>query len=327
MTKDRLVSVIIPVYNTEKYLAECLDSLAAQTYTGFEAIVVDDGSTDGSPAICDGYAARDPRFRVIHKENGELSEARNAGLDTASGEYIYFLDSDDRILPETLEQTVNVLSETGADFVFFDGRSFEDSPRGFDVPQTYIRKRLYSPREGIDLFRELQKHGEFRSGVPTYLWKREFLASNSLRFYPGVLYEDMLFSFEAFCTAERVAHCHEPLYERRIRAGSIMTAKPGVKNYESALTVYNEAVKIAANTGFSGRPCVKKYLSRCAFRVFDLYSEITRADKRKMKPAEEEFVSELKETKGNGDRALYSRCYGRLPWAACRAVQKLKRRK
>ena len=98
--KNKKVSVIVPVYNMEKYLSRCVDSILAQTYKNLEVILVDDGSKDSSPAICDQYSERDSRVKVVHKENGGLSSARNAGLDVATGDYIGFVDSDDYISPE-----------------------------------------------------------------------------------------------------------------------------------------------------------------------------------------------------------------------------------
>ena len=103
-----LISVVVPVYNVRPWLRRCLDSVLAQTFTDWECILVDDGSTDGSGAVCDEYAARDPRFTVIHKENGGVSSARNAGLDAAKGEYIQFLDSDDWIDHRLMETAVEL---------------------------------------------------------------------------------------------------------------------------------------------------------------------------------------------------------------------------
>ena len=96
------ISVIVPVYRVEKYIRRCVDSILAQSFRDYELILVDDGSPDYSGAICDEYATRDPRIRVIHKENGGLSSARNVGIDAASGEYLFFMDSDDIIHPDTL---------------------------------------------------------------------------------------------------------------------------------------------------------------------------------------------------------------------------------
>lgn len=111
------VSVIVPVYNARKYLQCCVDSVLAQTFCDFELLLVDDGSRDGSDAICDAIASGDPRIRVLHKKNGGVSSARNAGLDTAKGEYVLFLDSDDYLDPRFLEKTVGWSAERGCDIV------------------------------------------------------------------------------------------------------------------------------------------------------------------------------------------------------------------
>ena len=110
------ISIIVPVYQVEKYLNECIDSILAQTFTDFELILVDDGSPDNCPALCDAAAKRDSRVRVIHKQNGGVSTARNAGLDAAQGNWIAFVDSDDTAAPEYLEKMHKAVLETGADF-------------------------------------------------------------------------------------------------------------------------------------------------------------------------------------------------------------------
>lgn len=116
-TNRSLVSVIIPVYKVEPYLRQCVDSVLAQTYTDFEVILVDDGSPDGCPAICDEYAEKDSRVKVIHKENGGLSDARNAGMNIACGEYALFVDSDDFISKEFLENLLRMAEEYNLDIV------------------------------------------------------------------------------------------------------------------------------------------------------------------------------------------------------------------
>ena len=110
-----LVSIIVPVYKVEPYIKECLDSILEQTYKDFELILVDDGSPDQCPAICDAYALADDRIRVIHKENGGLSDARNAGIDAAQGEFLTFIDSDDMVAPEFLESLYALLVQYRAD--------------------------------------------------------------------------------------------------------------------------------------------------------------------------------------------------------------------
>lgn len=111
------VSIIVPVYNTEEYLCECFDSIISQTFSDFEVIIVDDGSTDNSPSICDEYATKDYRFKVLHKKNEGVSVARNLGLDNATGKYIAFIDSDDLILPSMLEDLIKVAEHENADIV------------------------------------------------------------------------------------------------------------------------------------------------------------------------------------------------------------------
>ena len=105
------LSIIVPVFNVRNYLSDCIDSIISQSYSDFECILIDDGSTDGSGAICDEYAKKDSRIRVFHKENGGVSSARNIGLDNASGEWIYFVDSDDQILPGGLQTMVDWISD------------------------------------------------------------------------------------------------------------------------------------------------------------------------------------------------------------------------
>ena len=118
MNVNPKISVIVPVYNTEKYLKRCIDSILAQSYSDFELLLIDDGSTDASPAICDEYATNDSRVRVFHKPNGGVSSARNLGLDNARGEWIAFVDSDDWIESEMLYLFISKAEKTDSDIVF-----------------------------------------------------------------------------------------------------------------------------------------------------------------------------------------------------------------
>ena len=118
--QNPLVSIIVPIYKVEPYLRRCLDSIVNQTYTNLEIILVDDGSPDGCPQICDEYAAKDKRIVVIHKENGGLSDARNAGLDICKGEYIFFIDSDDWIKTDTIEFLYKITQDKKSDIVIGD---------------------------------------------------------------------------------------------------------------------------------------------------------------------------------------------------------------
>ena len=123
--QKELISIIVPVYNAAPYLEECLESIAAQTYTGFECILVDDGSTDSSGAICDDFCRKDSRFRVIHQENSGVGFARNRGLDQARGTYIQFIDSDDVVLPGMLQAAATLIQSGAYDWVSWNAARIE----------------------------------------------------------------------------------------------------------------------------------------------------------------------------------------------------------
>lgn len=321
-----LISVIIPVYNVEKYLRQCLDSVLAQTYANYEVIMVDDGSTDSSGAICDEYVHKDSRFRVIHRENGGLSVARNTGFDDSKGEYVYFLDSDDWIEKETFEKLITVAVDTDAEFVFFDGKSFEDSEKGYDIKQGYQRKQAYAPGVGIEVFDELQNNSDMHFAVQMYFYKKSFLDCYNMSFYPGILYEDIPFTIAAFCLAKTIAHCHEELYHRRFRPGSIVTSKPRTKNFVSASIVLSETLRIANENRVYDRQTVADYISRVAMRPLDIFSQLSSADKKVVRNQYIAIVSKIRKAKGYGNKALYYRTYGKLPWAVCKAFGKITRR-
>jgi len=189
------LSVIMPVYNVEKYLPTMVDSVLAQTYRDFELIMVDDGSTDGSGALCDDYAARDARVRVIHKENGGVSTARNTGIEAARGEYIYFADSDDYLYPETLETMMREIGDR--DFLMMEyaqgaRTEFEEVSR--ERVATVHARLIADDFEGLcHLFIPIL--GDL-GGLPRSLVRRDIIIDNNLRFSTKFrVGEDMAFSF------------------------------------------------------------------------------------------------------------------------------------
>ena len=148
MQQDILVSVIVPVYNVKNYLGRCVDSILSQTYSNLEVILVDDGASDGSGRICDDYAARDSRVRVIHKENGGLSSARNAGIDVARGVWLEFVDSDDWIEPDAVENMLSLALEENAELVIA-GRWDVRAKTGEKRPGLCPKKREVVPAEEV----------------------------------------------------------------------------------------------------------------------------------------------------------------------------------
>ena len=201
------VSVIVPVYQVEAYLPRCVDSILAQTFSDFELILVDDGTRDGCPAIMDDYAARDPRVRLVHKENGGLSSARHAGLAVARGEYVAFIDSDDWVEPNLLADTVALADETGAQLVVFNYELADESGgRG-----AYLR----FADEVIDLEKLGLAEYFYRYWMPykhgqeawSKLWRRDVIEHNGLRFAPNdeIFAEDTLFSAMYLMHTTRIA--------------------------------------------------------------------------------------------------------------------------
>ena len=314
MENTGLISVIVPVYNVEKYLEECVESVLAQTYTDIEIILVDDGATDSSGQICDRYAEKDERVRVIHQENQGLSGARNTGLANAKGEYVYFLDSDDWILPEALGELYKRAGKEKADVVFFEALSFEDEKPEDVTEKGYSYEKDYKTGSGLTVLNELQKNKEYHSAVPLLFIKKSFLEENKMKFEEGILYEDMIFTYELFCKAERVAQLKEHLYMRRYRSNSIMTSRKTKKNFISAHTVYERVKDISNRLEIAEEEFAKKYIIRCAFNVFNYYKALEKNKRKECLNIYQKFRQDVLENKAYGNKALQMRCYGYVPW-------------
>lgn len=217
-----LFSVIIPVYNVDCYLRDCLESVLYQDFTDWEAICVNDGSTDYSEAILAEYAAKDERFRVVTQPNGGLSAARNTGMKQAQGEYVFFLDSDDWLETNALKTLVQNLD--GEDMLCFSGRRyFEDNKQYHSIDS--LVERSYSL--GMDYYNEnaLQSRDFAFECVVLRAYKRSFLMNNNLWFKVGIYHEDDLFTPLVCYHARRVKQIHNCLYNYRVRANSITTMK------------------------------------------------------------------------------------------------------
>lgn len=225
-----LISVIVPIYNVEKYIHKSIDSILNQTYTNLEIILVDDGGMDHCPAICDDYARKDRRIKVIHKENGGLSDARNAGVRIAQGAYIGFVDSDDFIKPDMYEKMLTRLKETGADIavcnyacVRTDGTLIEERNRNASVVD-----EVFDTRQAVE-----QLCGPDYAYWVT-AWNRLYKAdiAKAVSFPTGKIHEDEFTAHLFYDRAEKVAGLSEPLYQYVIREDSIMTKKYSIRNLD-----------------------------------------------------------------------------------------------
>lgn len=314
MDNQALISVIIPVYNVEKYLHECIDSVINQTYKNLEIILVDDGSTDSSGEICDEYIEKDDRITVIHQKNGGLSVARNTGLSEANGNYVYFLDSDDYIAENTLETLLEIGKKDNSDIVFFDAVSFTDTD-DFTVKQNYIRKNKYQTDSGLNIFSKLAANKEFHSAVYLMLFKKSFVENNNLLFVSGILHEDMIFTYQALCLASVVSQCPDALYHRRYRKNSIMTSSKTKKHFTSCIDVCKTNTTFTYEIFGNNVPFENySYLSRCAFNVFNVYEKLIETDKKSCKNELEKFKKDVLQRNAFGNTALKMRCYGKIFW-------------
>lgn len=213
-----LISIIVPVYKVEEYLDECVESIVQQTYENLEIILVDDGSPDTCPEKCDNWAERDSRINVIHKKNGGLSDARNAGMHTATGQYIAFVDSDDWIEKTYIESLYRAIQENGAEISACDVREVYCKADVPTVCDTSARTTKSTPEEALG---ELLKGRTFRAVAWNKLYRAELLKDE--QFEVGRLHEDEFFSYRIFDKAASLTYTDLPLYNYRQREGSIMT--------------------------------------------------------------------------------------------------------
>ena len=227
------VSIVIPIYNVEKYLRECVDSVLRQSYKDLEIILVDDGSPDRCGEICDEYARIDSRITVIHKPNGGLSDARNAGMELASGKYIYFVDSDDYILDDAIEKLVAASERYRTDILILDALNYNE--KGFTPPfmESLIHKGKYPLSYGTVVLNKMFDKNDYICAISNHFYLRNFLEREKLCFVKGLLFEDLMFNGEAFLKARRVCSISEQLYMRRLRKNSIMTDKGSMKKVRS----------------------------------------------------------------------------------------------
>lgn len=222
-----VMSVIVPVYKVEDCLAICVESIMLQTLSNIEIILVNDGSPDECPRMCDNYADVDPRVMVIHKENGGLSQARNVGLRAAKGRYVLFVDSDDYIVANSCEQLAAAALKGNLDIVCADAVRTE----GINV--SYLERAKES--EGVVMtgreFLEVQLfHKSMHMPVCLNLYNRDFLLRNSLFFKEGILHEDEQWTPRVFLKAERVQYVKLRFYNYVIRVGSITKGTQRTKN-------------------------------------------------------------------------------------------------
>lgn len=225
-----MISVIVPVYNVLEYLDRCISSIVCQSYENLEIILVDDGSTDGSGDICDSWGRRDPRIKVIHKVNGGLSDARNAGIDVASGEYISFIDSDDFVLKDYFQYLYDLIVSVNADMSVCQVINVDESDKTIHEPGLTVDKVIRGNTQCMDAFLS-------DASIDTTAWRklyRKSLFSDSAIRYPvGRYHEDVFTTYKLVARCEVIIVGHRGLYAYRQRVGSIINSTFSPKHFDA----------------------------------------------------------------------------------------------
>lgn len=275
---NEMISIIVPIYNVEKYLTECVESLLKQTYSDIEIILINDGSTDSSGKICEKYAKIDDRVKVIHKENGGVSSARNEGIRLSRSKYITFVDPDDYVSCDFIEKLYRLLKDSNADISICNYITVGNNIRF----KGKLEKKIINQRDAMTL---LVKDEE----MPSYLWNKMFRVElfDGLRFMEGYRYEDVRMMHLIFLRANRVAVTDEPFYYYRVREGSI-TSSTLLNNSEELINALEDRCKDLANTVYWEEAYITEMI-----QIRRILSEIVITSSRK----EEFYYRNLKKLK------------------------------
>lgn len=241
-----LISVIVPVYQVEEYLERCVKSILSQTYKNLEVILVDDGSPDQCPAICDACAEKDVRVKVLHQENKGLSGARNAGIDAASGEYLAFVDSDDYVSPHFIEELYQLLQDTGCaigqcrfSYVKGDGL-VEEGDSAFCIYRgESLMEQLYGPEEKATCFVVAWNK----------LYRAELFKETGIRYPEGRIHEDEAITYRLFHEAKKLAFLDRALYGYYTENGDSITSVFSAKRLQW-LTAHEERIAFFKKNGY-----------------------------------------------------------------------------
>lgn len=285
------VSIIVPIYNVEKYLEECLESLVKQTLKEIELILVIDGSIDSSEAIARSYEHKYNNIKIIVQENQGLSGARNTGLRAAEGKYVYFVDSDDYISLDAMELLYDTAERKNADVVLFDADVFIDGIVEFDY--TYMENVGYYDRpaeysevlSGQEMFCKMYENKHYRASACLLFTRKDLITDNGLEFFKGIIHEDELFTFQLLFYAEKVTHVNEKFFHRRLRECSIMTNSSARKHFEGCYwTIYILREKYALITmEVRMKTVYDQFINDNLVIAFNWYADLTSSDRKKFK--------------------------------------------
>ncbi len=284
-----LISFIVPVYNAEDYIEECVQSLLRQTYEKIEILLINDGSKDRSGSLCDAFAAADRRVRVIHKENGGVHTARNMGISEAKGEYLMFVDADDWIDPVTAERTVEIIEKYQADVVRFTYmRELENGSS--KKSNTFVKEGFSEGPECQKVFRQTMgligkewsrpENFNFLATTCTSAYRKDLMIRNEVRFEPREAigsFEDGLFNLKFIRHADRFYYMDEPFYHYRKTNAESCTANYRVNYLQKQTYLFTQLQQMAAE---EADPVLEKaFYNRVVFSNLELCLNVVKSQK------------------------------------------------
>ena len=285
-----LISIIVPVYNTEKWIGECLFSILSQSIIEIEIICINDGSIDKSKKILKKFAFLDCRIIIINQENKGLAATRNVGINFALGKYILFLDSDDMFQNGTLNELINIINKIKVEVIYFDAYLLFMPGTAYNKNKVnyYRRKKSYGYLSGKDLFSNIILNESFSDSACLMMINRTWLNENKIKFIEGIIYEDSIFSIQVLMKAAHTFHINKKYYIYRIRSNSIMSTDLKPINLYSRLIGYKEFIKIYENEKLS------KYQQKALLKYIKMIERNIKKFKHKVKENEWKFFCEKK---------------------------------
>lgn len=272
---DSLISVIVPIYNVEKYLNRCVDSIINQTYKNLEIILVDDGSPDNCPKMCDDYAEKDSRIKVVHKENGGLSDARNAGMKVATGEYVSFIDSDDYVSLDFYETLFQTMIDNDSDIVECGVVKFYED-NNFDEYSDDLKVTNYDTLYALD---GLINENPFKQHVWNKLYKSN--VALDIPYAVGKLNEDEFWTYQIFGKAKKVTRIYKTMYHYFQRGSSIMGNGYNIRRLDALEGKMNRQAYIEKNFPTLTTKAKVDLYGSCMFAYQSVLKFMSGKDKKK----------------------------------------------
>lgn len=282
------ISIIIPVYKVEQYLRQCVESIISQNYKGIEIILVDDGSPDNSPALCEKLASEDSRIVVIHKENGGLSDARNAGLMKATGDYVVFVDGDDFWMDKDALNRLTVVASKNhnLDFIGFNCKYFYPESNNFSPWVPYDAK-LSQPSDKNETTVTLVKNGTFPMSACLKMIRRDFLLDNNLFFKKGQIAEDIPWFINMLDATTKCCFVNDYIYAYRQNVSGSITNTSGRKSFDSLFDIFKTELAMIGQRSFcdEAKNAIKSFLAYeyCILLTYNNIDKITRKELLKYK--------------------------------------------